>query len=64
MATDATILKQAIIDYLNNTCGWNISNSPQGECMAEAIAEAVVDHIINYAETDEQSKQTHSHNVF
>jgi len=59
MATDASTLKQSIIDYLNNQCGWDVEKSIQGGCLAEAVAEAVTQHIKDYAETSSADGHTH-----
>ncbi len=60
MATDADILKQLIITEFGN-CGWDTDAATQVDCLAQGIAEAVVQHIKDYAET--QSSDGHIHNV-
>ena len=60
MATNADTLKDLILQEFTN-CGWDINAASQVDCLAQAIAEAVVQHIKDYAET--QTSDGHTHNV-
>lgn len=60
MATNSSTLKSLILQEFEN-CGWDINAASQVDCLAQAIANAVVDHIKNAAETT--TADGHIHDV-
>lgn len=58
MATNADTLKQLIITEFGN-CGWDTEAATQVDCLAQAIAEAVTQHIKDAAETTTSDGHTH-----
>lgn len=51
MATNADTLKGLILQEFEN-CGWDINAATQVDCLAQAIAEAVVQHIKDAAKAN------------